>query len=847
MAIQPDKPSLLQLLIAKIRSNGVGGLTRAVDVREFLVDLIDTMESWIANTTGTADINLAWDNTTIYGTSTNQFAIYGNRIYKSKVENNQGNVPPTVPDATDIYQDAYWIEVSEAPASNVRQWQAGIYKADLNIVYNAGALYYLDPATTLPYESANFGVEQAAGIWKPIAPDPLYTPADPTFWGASIKTVKAALDKVATILKPFGVTADNRVTYNGVKLLTASDLADGSDLAYGPVSITNNVLDFAAGDPNQYDVYEWPTNMPGQTITAIANQGKGIRLIYVPKEVINAITFDGANLKQIGVDLPGVDRTIELHCLEPSTGVFRYVAQFPANGSSTGGGGTNEPDAELFELNKTYTKGDVFRYQFRLWITDVASFTSLAAPATLADAMWDAYSTGKIKAAGAVAGRPGLGVNAGAATTSTSTLNHIDSEKFFVDVSTTAASHTHTIQPLTNPVKFSPLYISVRKQVAGITLAFDPAQFPDVPADTSTDAETVRYAFEVDGNGVAKFLYKGGFVPAAGITNARDLDYTQAADSTALDGAYSGKLAVFLNRLYTYVISAFNKRVDSIAFTGTTTKTLTITRQDGTTLTANFTDNEGTGGTGATTLNELTDVDTATTPPTDGQALVYDSVNSIWKPGSVSGGSTTFASTAEEEAGTITNKAATPGGRSSWFAKVLDGTITAYFSSKLAAFKIELGNALAAGTERIIEAVGSVTDIAITLKPKGAGKVKLIGASYVVAGQKVLILNAAGEVIAEYDVTDEQVAVPTSLSAAGIAGTWATEPGFLYFCTGPSWEKFASVSDALSYGEFATAAPTTTTNPAGAFVGQIAYDVAAGRKYEWTGSQWVWTAINTTF
>lgn len=46
------------------------------------------------------------------------------------------------------------------------------------------------------------------------------------------------------------------------------------------------------------------------------------------------------------------------------------------------------------------------------------------------------------------------------------------------------------------------------------------------------------------------------------------------------------------------------------------------------------------GGGGATTLGGLTDVDTTTVAPTDGQALVYDDADDTWKPGDLpSGGS----------------------------------------------------------------------------------------------------------------------------------------------------------------------------------------------------------------
>jgi hypothetical protein len=37
-------------------------------------------------------------------------------------------------------------------------------------------------------------------------------------------------------------------------------------------------------------------------------------------------------------------------------------------------------------------------------------------------------------------------------------------------------------------------------------------------------------------------------------------------------------------------------------------------------------------------VNALSDVDTATTAPTNGQALVWESASSLWKPGTISGG-----------------------------------------------------------------------------------------------------------------------------------------------------------------------------------------------------------------
>ena len=46
----------------------------------------------------------------------------------------------------------------------------------------------------------------------------------------------------------------------------------------------------------------------------------------------------------------------------------------------------------------------------------------------------------------------------------------------------------------------------------------------------------------------------------------------------------------------------------------------------------------GGGGGGATSLDDLTDVDTSTTPPTDGQVLTWVTADSKWEPADASGG-----------------------------------------------------------------------------------------------------------------------------------------------------------------------------------------------------------------
>ena len=57
------------------------------------------------------------------------------------------------------------------------------------------------------------------------------------------------------------------------------------------------------------------------------------------------------------------------------------------------------------------------------------------------------------------------------------------------------------------------------------------------------------------------------------------------------------------------------------------------------------------GGTTVTDIDDLSDVDTSTTAPTDGQALLWDNANSKWEPGDVPSGGTLTA----RAACTVTN------------------------------------------------------------------------------------------------------------------------------------------------------------------------------------------------
>lgn len=91
------------------------------------------------------------------------------RFFKTKVNNNTNNTPPTDPLIT---ENAYWIEVSPGDGSAVKEWAPGVYGEGLIIVYfdtsGTGAdpdLYVLAEATR-PFHSTNFTTELAAGKWK---------------------------------------------------------------------------------------------------------------------------------------------------------------------------------------------------------------------------------------------------------------------------------------------------------------------------------------------------------------------------------------------------------------------------------------------------------------------------------------------------------------------------------------------------------------------------------------------------------------------------------------------------------------------------------------------------------
>lgn len=88
------------------------------------------------------------------------------RIWKTKVDDNTGNEPPTDPEIT---SDTNWEERSPSVKSGIQEWSAGIYGAGFVAVSwnhsTDGYNIYQLVNPTRPFESANIETEIAGGDW----------------------------------------------------------------------------------------------------------------------------------------------------------------------------------------------------------------------------------------------------------------------------------------------------------------------------------------------------------------------------------------------------------------------------------------------------------------------------------------------------------------------------------------------------------------------------------------------------------------------------------------------------------------------------------------------------------
>ena len=164
MTAYNTKSALIQSIVEDLQA-----LIKEGELENKLIDIVDTVYAKVdsATTGDNTSSNLAWDSGTVYNTTTNQYAVYQERLYESKQDNNIGNEPPTTPNANGDFEDAWWKEVSANPTAPIPEYQNGTYTGSLVIVYNNGELYRLTANT--PYESTNFSSELSAGDWVKIS------------------------------------------------------------------------------------------------------------------------------------------------------------------------------------------------------------------------------------------------------------------------------------------------------------------------------------------------------------------------------------------------------------------------------------------------------------------------------------------------------------------------------------------------------------------------------------------------------------------------------------------------------------------------------------------------------
>jgi photosystem II stability/assembly factor-like uncharacterized protein len=88
------------------------------------------------------------------------------RIFQTKTDGNQGNVPPSDPAIT---SNSFWQEISASSASSIKEWTPGLYGPGLIIVYyehsTFGRNLYLLLEPSRPFNSINIEAEISAGQW----------------------------------------------------------------------------------------------------------------------------------------------------------------------------------------------------------------------------------------------------------------------------------------------------------------------------------------------------------------------------------------------------------------------------------------------------------------------------------------------------------------------------------------------------------------------------------------------------------------------------------------------------------------------------------------------------------
>lgn len=145
-------------------------ITQEISVLDAVVDFVSQSD--------TSDIP-TWSDVLTFnsdGTGAGAFSTFLDsnsvvRLWKSKTMANTNNEPPEDPLVT---ENTYWIEVSPATGSSIKEWTPGVFGSGLVIVYHDLSGVGTDPAlfvlqeATRPFDSSDFVTEHAAGKWARV-------------------------------------------------------------------------------------------------------------------------------------------------------------------------------------------------------------------------------------------------------------------------------------------------------------------------------------------------------------------------------------------------------------------------------------------------------------------------------------------------------------------------------------------------------------------------------------------------------------------------------------------------------------------------------------------------------
>jgi hypothetical protein len=188
----------------------------------------------------TEALNLEWDSAVTYDTPATaetsgnpSYAEYQERLWKSKIDDNLNNPPPS---AEGITSNTYWEEVSKA-AGSFREWTAGLYGAGLIIVIHNDNFYKLTVATR-PYESTDINAEITAGAWLPLSIlDEDTFVSNSATKAPSQQSVKAFVEAITGLLANLSATDKTNLVAAINEIIAGKGAADG----YAPLDSASKV------------------------------------------------------------------------------------------------------------------------------------------------------------------------------------------------------------------------------------------------------------------------------------------------------------------------------------------------------------------------------------------------------------------------------------------------------------------------------------------------------------------------------------------------------------------------------------------------------------------------------